>query len=52
MIATAIIIGFFSAVGWWGGNKATSAIDAAFVVQPAKCATNEERNANPSTSNR
>jgi len=33
MIATAILIGFFSAVGWWGGNKATAAVDA--VLTPA-----------------
>lgn len=52
MIATAIVIGFFSAVGWWSGNKVTGAIDAAFVVTTVQCATNEVRNANPSTSNR
>lgn len=33
MIATAVLIGFFSAVGWWGGNKATAAVDA--VLTPA-----------------
>lgn len=32
MIASALIIGFFSAVGWWGGNKTTAAIDA--VITP------------------
>lgn len=37
MIATAILIGFFSAVGWWGGNKATAAIDAALTPPAVTC---------------
>lgn len=37
MIATAILIGFFSAVGWWGGNKATAAIDAAITPPAVVC---------------
>jgi hypothetical protein len=32
MIATALIVGFFTAIGWWGGTKVTSAID-----QPQVC---------------
>lgn len=39
MIATALIIGFFSAVGWWGGNKTTAAIDAV-ITPPAVVACN------------
>lgn len=27
MIASALVIGFLSAIGWWGGNKVTAYID-------------------------
>lgn len=35
MIASAFIIGFFSAIGWWGGNKVTTAVDVVVINQPA-----------------
>lgn len=28
-MSAALIIGFLSAIGWWGGNKVTAAIDNA-----------------------
>lgn len=27
MIASALVIGFLSAIGWWAGNKVTTYID-------------------------
>lgn len=32
MIATALFVGFFSAIGWWAGNKTTALIDDKPVV--------------------
>lgn len=28
MIAAPILLGFFTAIGWWGGNKVTASVDA------------------------
>lgn len=33
MIVAPILIGFLSAIGWWGGNKVTAAIDAPPSIQ-------------------
>lgn len=35
-MAVALVIGFFSAIGWWGGNKVTAAVDSA-IATPAAC---------------
>lgn len=36
MMSAALIIGFLSAIGWWGGNKVTSTIDGVF-ASPVVC---------------
>jgi hypothetical protein len=33
MIVSALAVGFFTAIGWWGGNKVTAAIDTATAAQ-------------------
>jgi micrococcal nuclease len=35
-MGAALIVGFMSAIGWWGGNKVTAAIDGAPLVQDCK----------------
>lgn len=41
MITAALLAGFFSAIGFWGGNKTTAAIDAVInppaITAPAAC---------------
>ncbi|MFZ9894255.1 MAG: hypothetical protein ACO3EL_03380 [Burkholderiaceae bacterium] len=37
MIAAAILVGFFTAIGWWGGSKTTQAIDAAISTNVIQC---------------
>ena len=32
-MAVALVVGFLTAIGWWGGNKVTAAIDSA-MAQP------------------
>lgn len=38
IMSAALIIGFLSAIGWWGGNKVTAAIDGV----PAACSITRE----------
>jgi hypothetical protein len=35
-MAIALVVGFFSAIGWWGGNKVTAAIDGT-MAKPVAC---------------
>lgn len=35
-MGAALVVGFLTAIGWWGGNKVTAAIDGTPVVQDCK----------------
>jgi hypothetical protein len=41
MIATSILLGFFTAIGWWGGNKVTAAVDSASTPPAIQCEANK-----------
>lgn len=42
MIATAFVLGFFTAFGWWSANKITKEIDKH--IDPPKIERKEEKN--------
>lgn len=37
MIATPILLGFLTAIGWWGGNKVTAAVDSVAAPVAVSC---------------
>ena len=41
-MGVALVVGFLTAIGWWGGNKVTASIDKAF-VPPAVCVQQEQK---------
>lgn len=41
-MAVALVVGFLTAIGWWGGNKVTSAIDNA-VTPTVGCVVQEKK---------
>lgn len=40
MLITPVLLGFFTAIGWWGGNKVTGAVDA--MQKPPACEVKHE----------
>lgn len=47
MIAAALFAGFFSAIGWWGGNRVTSMIDPAAVPTPKPAIADKYKHEKP-----
>lgn len=45
MIATAFVLGFFTALGWWSANKLTDQIDRS--LEQPKLEQKEEKNVGP-----
>lgn len=35
-MGVALVAGFLTAIGWWGGNKLTAAIDSAIAHPPSQ----------------
>lgn len=41
-MGVALVVGFLTAIGWWGGNKVTSVIDNT-LTPPAACVVQEQK---------
>jgi hypothetical protein len=41
-MGVALVVGFLTAIGWWGGNKVTTVIDNA-IAPPVSCSVQEKK---------